>query len=92
MQVSNTNDCELRIFDCPALIELSCGLAGAIGLSFLPVLEGGDWQAECQQLLENVPASRLFDELFERNLRPFRGELRLHPLVVGDVLHDERDE
>ncbi len=50
-------DPELRIFDCPALIELSCGLAGAIGLSFLPVPEVGDWQAECQQLLEKVPAS-----------------------------------
>lgn len=50
-------DPELQIFDCPALIELACGLAGAIGLSFLPVPEGGDWQAECQQLLEKVPAS-----------------------------------
>ena len=48
---------ELRIFDCPALIDLSCGLATAIGLSFLPVPEEGDWQAECQQLLEKVPAS-----------------------------------
>ena len=49
------SDAELRIFDCPALIDLASGLAHAIGLGFLPVAEGTDWQAECQLLLEKVP-------------------------------------
>ena len=48
-------DPELRIFDCPALVDLACGLAGAIGLGFLPTPEDGDWQAECQSLLLKVP-------------------------------------
>ena len=46
---------EHRIFDCPAIIELACGLVSALGLGFLPIHENSDWQEECQKLLEKIP-------------------------------------
>ena len=50
-------DRELRVFDCAALVELACGLAGAIGLGFLALAEDANWQEECEQLIETVPAA-----------------------------------
>ena len=52
---SKAQDPDLSVFDCPALIEISCGLADALGLGVVPLAEGEDWMAMGQQLLARVP-------------------------------------
>ena len=49
------SDPALSVFDCPALIALSCELADALGLGLLPQTEGLDWKAECDRLLSSMP-------------------------------------
>ncbi len=49
------SDPELSVFDCPALIALSCELADALGLGLLPQEAGFDWKAECDRLLSSMP-------------------------------------
>jgi putative nucleotidyltransferase with HDIG domain len=48
-------DPELSVFDCPALIGLSCGLAHVMGLGILPQPEDADWQTECDKLTQKMP-------------------------------------
>ncbi len=48
-------DPELRVFDCPALIELCCGLAHAMGFGIFTPTEESDWKLECQKFITAMP-------------------------------------